>query len=165
MKQKILVGVQVFLLITTITTGVIFANNAGSSEDPLVAKSYVDDKIDQVLGVINKTIGTTQNNNTQNDTQIQNNTQSDKNIFKPVLVQVGQTIYGKEGTEMILRSGKGNAVVSGAEGIANITTGVELRNKSTVSKNHFLIIPRDDKRGIKVTEKAWFLVKGDYEIN
>ena len=84
--------------------------------------------------------------------------------FKPVLVEVGQTIYGKEGTEIILRSGKGNAVVPGAEGIANITNGLEVKNKNTVNKNQLLIIPRDDGRGIKVTEKAWFLVKGDYEI-
>ena len=158
MKQKILVGVQIFLATAIITTGITFANQAGSSEDPLVAKSYVDDKINQVLEVINSTVGS--NNNSAGN----NNVQPSGNSFKPVLVEVGQTIYGKEGTEVILRSGKGNAVVPGAEGIANLTNGVEVKNKNTVNKNHLLIIPRDDGRGVKVTEKAWFLVKGDYEI-
>ncbi len=160
MKQKILIGVQIFLSVTIIATGVTFANQAGSSEDPLVAKSYVDDKINQVLDVINNTVGTNKNidNNTSTNVQVSGNS------FKPVLVEVGQTIYGKEGTELILRSGKGNAVVPGAEGIANITNGLEIKNKNTINKNQLLIIPRDDKRGIKVTEKAWFLVKGDYEI-
>ena len=162
MKQKLLVFMQIFLAVSIIATGVAFANNAGSSEDPLVAKSYVDDKIDQVLDVINKTISTSQN--TSQNPPVSSNVQVSGNSFKPVLVEVGQTIYGKEGTEMILRSGKGNAVVPGAEGIANITNGLELKNKSTVTKNHLIIIPRDDKRGVKVTEKAWFLVKGDYEI-
>lgn len=162
MKQKLLVFMQIFLAVSIIATGVAFANNAGSSEDPLVAKSYVDDKIDQVLDVINKTISTSQNTNP--NPSVSSNVQVSGNSFKPVLVEVGQTIYGKEGTEMILRSGKGNAVVPGAEGIANITNGLELKNKSIVTKNHLIIIPRDDKRGVKVTEKAWFLVKGDYEI-
>ncbi len=158
MKQKILVGIQIFLATFIIATGVAFANSqAGSSEDPLVAKSYVDDKINQVLEVINSTVGS---ENTSTNT----NVQTSGNSFKPVLVEVGQTIYGKEGTEIILRSGKGNAVVPGAEGIANITNGLEVKDKNTINKNQLLIIPREDGRGIKVTEKAWFLVKGDYEI-
>lgn len=160
MKQKILIGIQIFFATAIIATGVTFANQAGGSDDPLVAKSYVDDKINQVLEVINTTVGSNGNGNTQTNT----NVQISGNSFRPVLVEVGQTIYGKEGTELILRSGKGNAVVPGAEGIANITNGLEIKNKNTVNKNQLLIIPRDDGRGIKVTEKAWFLVKGDYEI-
>ncbi|WP_317367189.1 hypothetical protein [uncultured Tyzzerella sp.] len=159
MKQKVLIGVQIFFATVIIATGVTFAKQAGGSDDPLVAKSYVDDKINQVLEVINTTVGSNVGNKPTNT-----NVQISGNSFKPVLVEVGQTIYGKEGTELILRSGKGNAVVPGKEGIANITNGIELRNKNTVNKNHFLIIPRDDGRGVKVTEKAWFLVKGDYEI-
>ena len=160
MKQKILVGIQIFLATFIVATGVTFANSqAGSSEDPLVAKSYVDDKINQVLEVINSTVGS---ENTSNSTST--NVQISGNSFKPVLVEVGQTIYGKEGTELILRSGKGNAVVPGAEGRANITNGLEVKDKNTINKNQLLIIPREDGRGIKVTEKAWFLVKGDYEI-
>ncbi len=163
MKKKILVGIQIFLASTIIATGVTFANNsqAGSSEDPLVAKSYVDDKINQVLEVINGTVGSDKDVVESGNISTQ---QVSGNIFKPVLVEVGQTIYGKEGTELILRSGKGNAVVPGAEGISNLTSGLELRNKGTVNKNHLIIIPRSDGRGVKVTEKAWFLVKGEYEI-
>ncbi len=160
MKQKILIGIQIFLATAIIATGVTFANQAGSSDDPLVAKSYVDDQISQVLKVINNTIGS----NTSSGSSSNTNVKISGGSFKPVLVEVGQTIYGKEGTEIILRSGKGNAVVPGAEGIANITNGLEVKNKNTVNKNQLLIIPRDDGRGIKVTEKAWFLVKGDYEI-
>lgn len=165
MKQKILVGIQIFLASTIIATSVTFANNsqAGSSEDPLVAKSYVDDKINQVLEVINGTVGSNFDKQGLESGNISTQ-QVSGNIFKPVLVEVGQTIYGKEGTELILRSGKGNAVVPGEEGISNLTTGLELRNKGTVNKNHLIIIPRSDGRGIKVTEKAWFLVKGEYEI-
>lgn len=155
MKQKILVGIQIFLATVIVGTAVTFATDAGTSEDPLTTKSYVDDKINQVLQIINGSTGT---NTGTTDNTAKNNT------YTPVLVQVGQTIYGKEGTELILRSGKGKGVVPGAEGIADITTGEEIKNGTSVTKNHLLIIPRDDGRGVAVTEMAWFLVKGDYEI-
>ena len=161
MKNKILIGIQIFLATTLLST-TIAVGNAGGSDDPLVAKSYVDDKINQVLEIINTTVGT--NNSGNNSDKTETTPVIPDSSFKPVLVQVGQTIYGKEGTELILRSGKGNAVVPGKEGIANITNGMELKNKNTVNKNQLLIIPRDDGRGIKVTEKAWFLVKGGYSI-
>lgn len=154
MKQKILVFLQIFLAVSIVQIGIAFATEAGGSEDPLVAKSYVDDKINQVIELINSTVGTTEKPTTQ----------ITGGVFKPVLVEVGQTIYGKEGTELILRSGKGVGVVPGVEGIANLTKSTEVKNGTKVNKNELLIVPRDDGRGVKVTEKAWFLVKGGYEI-
>lgn len=159
MKKKFLILLQIIILIFTIST-ITFANDAGSREDPFVLKSYVDKKIDEMIKYINKTL-------TENTQDNQNNDEPEPikvPKYTPVLVEVGQTIYGKEGTEMILRSGKGKAVVSSKEGIANITSGKDVLNGQAIQKNNLLIIPRDDKRGVKVTEKAWFLIKGDYEI-
>ena len=159
MKCRFLIGIKVFLVITFIAVCVVFANQAGGSDDPLVAKSYVDEKINQVLNVVNSTlngIGGSSNNSQNKAVTVA--------MYTPVLVEVGQTIYGKEGTEIILRSGKGYTIVPGNEGIVNITNGLELKNNNNVLKNNLLIVPRTDGRGIKVTEKAWFLVKGGYEI-
>ncbi|MDE6181789.1 MAG: hypothetical protein K2F59_01110 [Eubacteriales bacterium] len=153
MKHKLIIGLEVLLASVILATGVtVFANQAGSEADPLVTKSYVDDKINKALETINSSSGNTGNINI--------NTIS----YTPVYATVGQTLYGKEGTEIILRSGKGVAIVPTAEGISNITTGQDLRNNVSIGKNHLLITPRDDGRGIKVTENAWFLVKGDYVI-
>lgn len=152
MKHKIAIGFEILLACFILTTGIVFANQAGGADDPLVTKSYVDDKINKALEKLNI--------NPQEGSNVNINTIS----YTPVMVTVGQTIYGKEGTEIILRSGKGNAVVPTREGIANITTGQDLKNDAFVGRNHLLIIPRDDGRGIKVTETAWFLVKGDYTI-
>lgn len=153
MKHKILISFEIGFAILLILLGVnVFANQAGSSEDPLVAKSYVDDKINQMIESLNKVTG--------------NTSVDDKDNFKftPVSVNVGQSIFGKEGTEILLRSGKGKAIVPGAEGISNITNGKEIQNNNDIEKNNLLIIPREDGRGIKITENAWFLVKGKYEI-
>lgn len=150
MKHKLIIGLEVLLAGIILTTGAtVFANQAGGQQDPLVTKSYVDEKINKALEKINAGSG-----------EININAIS----YTPVYATVGQTLYGKEGTEIILRSGKGSAVVPTAEGISNITTGQDLKNNATIGKNHLLITPRDDGRGIKITENAWFLVKGDYVI-
>lgn len=155
MKHKMIIGLEVLLAVVILTTGAnVFANSqAGGSSDPLVTRSYVDDKINKVLEKINS-------NNSSTGSTANINSLS----YTPVYATVGQTLYGKEGTEIILRSGKGTAVVPTKEGISNITTGQDLKHNATIGKNHLLITPRDDGRGVKITENAWFLVKGDYTI-
>lgn len=131
--------------------GSVYGADAGSEADPLVSKSYVDDKIEQVMAKI----GTSSSGST---------TTVSGGAFTPVSVAVGKTIVGGEGTEMILRAGKASVVISGNEGITDATTGQALVNGHNASLNHLNIIPRSDGRGFKVTEAAWFLVKGDYTI-
>jgi hypothetical protein len=154
----------------------VLAATIGTEDDPLVSKSYVDNKIEQVLTLINGN-GTTTSTSTAVDKdaivaevleQINSGDLTGGSVavdgYTPVSVAVDQTIYGGEGTELILRAGKGKVVISGEDGIADITTGNELKSGSTVTKNHLLIVPRADDRGVKVSEAAWFLVKGSYEI-
>lgn len=131
--------------------GSVYGADAGSQSDPLVSKSYVDDKIEQVLAKI----GSGSSSGT---------TESASAVFTPVSVAVGKTIIGDEGTEMILRAGKASVVISGSEGITDATTGQALYNGHKTTLNHLTIIPRNDGRGFKVTEAAWFLVKGGYTI-
>ncbi len=131
--------------------GSVYGADAGSESDPLVSKSYVDDKIDQVLAQIGSSSTSA--------------TLSSSTTFTPVSVAVGQTIIGGEGTELILRAGKASVVISGSEGITDATTGQTLYNGHSATLNHLTIVPRADGRGFKVTEAAWFLVKGSYTIS
>ncbi len=173
--KKVVMGIEVLLATCILAGGTVFAATIGSESDPLVSKSYVDSKIEQVLTLIN-------GNGTGSSSGVDVDALAEQVLAKinegditggsaaaegyvPVSVAVGQTIYGGEGTEFILRAGKGNISVSGVDGIADITTGEELLNGSRAVKNHLMIVPRDDGRGIEVTEAAWFLVKGSYEIN
>ncbi len=130
--------------------GSVYGADAGSESDPLVSKSYVDDKIEQVMAKIGSGSSS--------------GTVSSGSTFTPVSVAVGKTIVGEEGTEMILRAGKASVVISGSEGITDATTGQALYNGHNATLNHLTIIPRADGRGFKVTEAAWFLVKGGYTI-
>ncbi len=173
--KKLIPAVQIAAAACIIAGGTaVFAATVGTESDPLVSKSYVDSKIEQVLTLINAngTGGGSAADSEAIVNEVINRINAGDvtggavavNSYVPVSVAVGQTIYGGEGTELILRAGKGSAVIPGAEGIADITTGGELKNGGAAVKNHLLIVPRSDGRGVKVTEAAWFLVKGEYEI-
>lgn len=135
----------------TAIVGTVYAADAGSSSDPLVSKSYVDDQIQSVLAKINSSSGNT-------------STVTGGATFAPVEVATGKTIIGGEGTEIILRSGNAQVVLNGNDTITDATTGQALSEGKVLTTNHLTIIPRGDGRGYKVTHNAWFLVKGSYTI-
>lgn len=185
MKRKIVVGLQICFATVLTLFATVFAATIGTEEDPLVAKSYVDDRFNQLVTLINSINGgtpsadtnTNTNTNTAVDTEAivnqvleQLNDQTGGSVavetpgYVPVSVAVGQTILGDEGTELILRAGKGNVYIEGVDGIVDATDGKNLKNGATATMNHIMIVPRNDGRGVKVTEAAWFLVKGGYTI-
>jgi hypothetical protein len=84
--------------------------------------------------------------------------------YETVSVAVGKRLMGTDGTEIILRAGKGVVYITGKDGIADLTTGQNLVTGDKVQTNHLMVVPRGDGRGIVVSEAAWFLVKGDYTI-
>ncbi|MFI3230036.1 MAG: hypothetical protein R3Y29_00600 [bacterium] len=158
-NKNFIIGTQIFLSSIISMSVIAFATQAGSAEDPLVTKSYVDAEIKKALEDI--IIGDIVLEDIIGDIKIDNNF----NSFVPVLVEANQAILGKEGTEIILRSGSGVSIVpEGVSEIANITAGKNVFNNETVETNHLLIISRDDGRGVKVSVNSWFLVKGDYVI-
>ncbi len=153
-NHKLIIGLEIFLIVAILSSIIVFASEPGSSTDPIVTKSYVDDQISKVLESIE---GTSSDSTTTSTT-------TDALAYTPVYVSTGQSLIGKEGTEIILRTGKGTAIVPSVDGIPDITSGTDLTSDESITINHLLIIPRDDGRGVLVTENAWFLVKGDYEI-
>lgn len=75
----------------------------------------------------------------------------------------GQKLLGN--CEIILRSGSAEAVCPGANGISDLTEGADLADKTVLSANHLLLVPRDDGRGLIVTSaEAYIMVRGTYRI-
>ena len=145
MKRKLIIGLQAIAVTVVAVVGTAFAADAGSASDPVASKSYVDDKINQVINMINTGSATTEASGSS-------------------YVPVGKVLYGAEGSEIILRSGKGTIYTAGVDGVVDATTGANLKTGATAVANHILIVPRADGRGVNVSEAAWFLVKGGYSI-
>lgn len=175
------------VLIFALGAGTGVASNAagtdpGTQSDPLVSKSYVDQRIAELANSINAANSgnaaaapdsevlmaqveylvkdyLSKNSGTLSGTAAAGSAAS----FAPVSVSAGKTIYGGEGAEFILRSGAGT-VVTTTESIINVTTGRNLATGATVPAGNLLVIPRNDGRGIKVTQNAWIMVKGSYTV-
>ena len=157
MRNKLLFMFQAIIVAAAAVAVTVIAAEPGSSEDPVVSKSYVDERIEQLLTALEsgETIDI-------NKTPV---TSDGKVKYVPVHVGVGQKLLGGEGTEIILRVGRSFAVVSGKEALIDVTDGKEMPDTSEIKKNHVIIVPRNDGRGVRVVEDAWFLVKGEYTVS
>lgn len=111
----------------------------GSKEDPIVTKSYVD-KIAQELK------------------------QSAGQTLEVVYLENGETLIADKGAEIILRSGNATVVGGLGGGLADVTSGKDLENAEVVLKNHLLIVPRDDGRGIKAQTQVVCIVRGNFTV-
>ena len=141
MKKVVTVFVLVIALAALTLVAGAASTTPGSSDDPVVTKSYVDQQIAKLQG---------------------GSGASDS--YKPVSLKPGQKLVGNEGTEIILRSGEATAIDNGANGISDITGAKDLMTGNSVEQNHLLLIPRSDGRGIKATTDIWIMVRGTYTI-
>lgn len=95
--------------------------------------------------------------------------------YSVVHMKYGQKLFSqKHSFEIILRTGEAEVISpfsydNGSEhvmGIADITSGTDVPDGSSIERNHMLVVPSGgDGRGILVTsEDAYILVRGEYYI-
>ncbi len=193
--KKIIIPVMLcsFLVMSLFVTQ-SYANDdtPGSSSDPIVTKSYVDEQIASILNSFGDYSNTNNSNNSNSDNYLSNeqiemltnqikseiliqveadvmnklsDVQNTSPLHQPVQAFAGQTIIGGQGTEIILRSGEAVVYSSVENGVTNLTTGINLNNGDDITWDNLLIVPRNDGRGVTVTtDHAWFMIRGDYEI-
>lgn len=132
----------------------------GTTDDPVVTKSYVDQQIQQALGggggATNPTPAPAPANPVQSTSEVKN-----------VSLQVGKILIADAGTEFIVRSGNAVIYSEDTNGVADLTAGLDLLNGQAAPKNHLLSFPRDG-RGIQVkpgqTSGLIVMVRGGYTI-
>jgi len=152
MKKSLVILIISALLLAMSFSVIVFAGGAGTESDPVVTKSYVDALYVRLSDAITSVQSSSQ--------QVQSGSSS----FVVVEVQAGQKVIGLEGTEMVLRGGSATAIDNGADGISDLTTGKDLKSPTKIDKNHLLLVPRADGRGIYCSTHAYVMVKGGYTI-
>lgn len=144
-----------------------------STSDPLVAQSYLEARLEEQRQEYEAIIDSLEASldNRLNDII----GSSDGNVyistdasFETVTLAKGDVIYPKDGMlEIILRSGGAVAVVpSGLPAIANLTNGAEMTDQKMLVKNHLILIPANDGRGVKIVSSkgAEILIRGEYTV-
>ena len=162
---------KIMLLTGVLAVTTLYAadNGAGSSNDPLVTKSYVDQKIANISGGTGASSDVTEQLKKQQQliNELSNELkalQKESNTYEVVSVPEGRSILGKQGSEIIIRAGEGKVIGSEAGGIQNMTQGVDLNANSMAPRYHLLIIPREDGRGLLAVKSLTLMVRGGYTI-
>ncbi|MCL2217637.1 MAG: hypothetical protein FWB91_11550 [Defluviitaleaceae bacterium] len=83
--------------------------------------------------------------------------------FDALHVPAGTTMVFERGAEFILRTGQGR-VVAGPNGIVDATAGRDVGNGEELSRNHLMMVPATDGRGVTFTTDVWIMIRGGYQI-
>lgn len=153
MRKKRVMIVSIAAALTLSVGGIAYAaTTAGTAEDPLVTKSYVDNAVEEVKKYIDSKVSSG------------GAPAPSTNGYEVLELEEGDTLLLGGGSTLILRSGGAKVIASEAGGIADVTDGVDLQMDEVAPPQHMLIVSRDDGRGIKCTTKVFALVNGTYEI-
>lgn len=180
MNKKIIATLSVFALTIALAIANVGALTArevepGSSGDPVVTKGYVDRLIndhsihkkmevqEEVISLLSKELNALKKEIGGFEIEGLETPTSGETIYKVVDVEAGEKLIGRQGTEIILRAGEGIALASNLGGLQDVTEGEDI-TQGLIPKYHLLITPRDDRRGVHVTKKATFMVRGNYII-
>ncbi|GKT33657.1 hypothetical protein ADUPG1_007468 [Aduncisulcus paluster] len=124
----------------------------GTQSDPLVTLSYVDKRFEELDTYLESKLSST------------GTTSSGGSLFEIVEVKAGGMIYLGDSSEFILRSGEGVAIASANGGLANLTEGYDIAQGKAIPKNHQILNPQNDGRGVAITKDSWVMIKGPYTV-
>ena len=152
MKKKILIAAICIAVVCAVGIGAYAAGNYGSKEDPLVAKSYIDEVIlpeleEMMDAQLDAAIAALNEKNTTNG------------VFESITLVSGQKIICGAGTEILVRSG---TAVSHGE-LVNTTAGTAVKSGSDLSANNLYIVSAAGG-GVAASGSLTVLVNGTYSI-
>ena len=143
--KKIMLTAFALLFLSVCLPGL--AADPGSSDDPLVTLSYINDVLMP-----------------QVKSYVDSKATSSGGGFEIVNLKGGQTVIASASTEMILRMGSAQIVATQKGGVADVTQGFDLQNGAVMPANHLLIVPLDDGRGAQMLSDGIIMIKGTYAI-
>lgn len=188
-KKKViypLFAVLLFLLVAVVIAQA--AGSPGSSTDPLVTKSYVDQQIAQLSARIGSS-GTSTGGGTVDSAAV-NQLQTDvgdltkfvidaltdienvksrvtviENGFVVVQANKGQKLILASGSEAILRSGQATAFKGESGTLVDVSSGTDLLDGANVPVQHLVVTPKGDGRGMTIkSATAYLVIRGGYTV-
>lgn len=88
---------------------------------------------------------------------------SDGTLYQVIKLDPGVKVLASGTGEVILRSGTAKVIGNEhGEGISDLTAGREVKDGETIQKDHLLLVPRGDGRGIITETVCYIIYKGLY---
>ena len=153
MKNKILIAAICIAVVCAVGIGAYAAGNYGSKDDPLVAKSYIDEVIlpeleEMMDAQLDVAIAALNEKNTTDG------------VFESVTLSNGQKLTCGAGTEILVRSGSAK---SHGE-LVNTTAGSVVNAGSALSANNLYIVSAAGG-GVVASGSLTVLVNGTYSVS
>ena len=165
---------------TVLTLTVAATGGAGTSSDPLVTLSYLNEKfLPQVLSDVDKKTASREKELSQKLTeQVKSETKAFEQkygasggssggtaqSFTVVTLSKGQTLSMGVGCEAMLRTGSGVCVATSNPGLVDETSGASIAGGEALIKNH-LYMAAVDSRGVQASANSTkLLVRGNYSV-
>ena len=159
MKNKKLTLILSIALAVVVIAGVSVyaASNYGTSSDPLITLSYLNDTLTPQL---------------MEDFQAEldkaaagQGSGGSADSYKVVTLSQGQTITGSVGCEFLLRIGSAAVKAADTPGLVDISSGGSIDNGAALTTNHLYMVTIEG-HGISATASTVkVLVRGSYTIN
>ena len=146
--------------LTILSISVAAAGTAGSSSDPLVTLSYLNEKfLPELMTRVDEKLAA------RTDTASKElRAQVDADIKRLEEKYGSQTSNEGTSTEVMLRVGTASVVSPSSPGLIDSTGGTTLDNGAGLTKNHLYMMTISD-RGVKATAATTkLLVRGTYEV-
>ena len=153
-------AVVLLALSAALMSGVSLAAEAGSSQDPLVTLSYLNDTFfNSIMQRVDQKIAQ------QTGQAVPGGTASSSAAsFAVVTLNEGQTLTGGVGCEVMLRVGSAVCVAPSDPGLIDETTAATLANGGALVQNHLYMMTIDG-RGVRATGGVTkVLARGSYTV-
>lgn len=172
MKKKLLISAAVLFCGAIILFNVVQAvgSTPGSDGDPLITSSYLEKKLQEISTALTQKIDQTNESMVLLDKKIENINKvptqgsTTEGGFQAITLEAGKKLVCGASTQIILRSGSAKAISQNSSGLSDVTVGSDIKAGAYISRDHLLIVPRADGRGILAATKCVVMVSGSYQI-
>ncbi|MFR1189391.1 MAG: hypothetical protein ACLSDI_02540 [Oscillospiraceae bacterium] len=158
MKKKTLTTIILVVVLAMVAGVTVYAvANYGSKDDPLVTSSYLQDVVQpRMEDAYRSTLdGEVRDMEDQFADQV-----AARAVPTCLTLENGQTLTGRAGTEILMRTGTAAVMQSAA---IDLTTGQTTAVGEKLTENHLYLVQADDS-GIQATADTTVMVRGSYSI-
>ena len=160
-NRWLLRAVALVLFCGLMTTTVSLAAEVGSSKDPLVTLSYLEEVfLDTILDLVDEKI---EERNESLSGKL-GGSSDETATFTVVTLSNGQTLTGEIGCEVMLRVGTAVCVAASNPGLIDETAASTLGNGQALATNHMYMMTIEDRGVLATADTVKLLVRGEYSI-
>ena len=177
-KNRIYQALGICGMVLVLSGFAVLAANVGSSEDPLVTLSYLNDTyMEQILSKAEAQLDTRNEAlKSQLEAQVKaaeqrleaaagaGGSHDSADTYVSVTLKKGQTLTGATGTEVLLRTGSATCSCVTAPALTDLTGGTSLNSGKSLQQNHLYLMPGEGVSVKAGTDNTSLLVRGDYVI-